>query len=93
MKKKGSLLDKMAYAMDRPGEALPGQPLVELVGQQRVLIENHRGVVLYGDTEICIRVSYGCIRICGRELRLMRMNRQQLIISGCIDNIILCRGR
>ena len=93
MKNKGSFLEKMAYAMDLPGEALPGQPLVELIGHGRVLIENHRGVVQYGDTEICIRVSYGCIRVCGRELRLMRMNRQQLIISGCVDNIILCRGR
>ena len=93
MKSKGSFLDKMAYAMDLPGEALPGQPLVELIGQGRVLIENHRGVVQYGDTEICARVSYGCIRVCGRELRLMRMNRQQLIISGCVDSIILCKGR
>ncbi len=93
MKNKGNFLDKMAYAMDLPGEAIPGQPLVELVGQRRVLIENHRGVVQYGDTEICVRVSYGCIRVCGHELRLMRMNRQQLIISGSVDSIILCRGR
>lgn len=93
MKNKGSFLDKMAYAMDLPGEVLPGQPLVELVGQQRVLIENHRGVVQYGDAEICVRVSYGCIRVCGRDLRLMRMNRQQLIISGCVDSILLCKGR
>ncbi len=93
MKNKGSFLDKMAYAMDLPGEPLPGQSLVELVGQRRVLIENHRGVVQYGDTEICVRVTYGCIRVCGKELRLMRMNKQQLIISGLVDSIILCRGR
>ncbi len=93
MKNKGIFLDKMAYAMDLPGEPLPGQSLVELVGQRRVLIENHRGVVQYGDTEICVRVTYGCIRVCGKELRLMRMNKQQLIISGLVDSIILCRGR
>ncbi|MBE6925340.1 MAG: sporulation protein [Ruminococcaceae bacterium] len=93
MKHKGNLLDKMAYAIDLPGEPLPGQPIVELVGQQRVLIENHRGVVQYGDTEICIRVSYGCVRVCGRDLRLMRMNKEQLIISGCVENVILCKRR
>lgn len=93
MKNKERFLDKMAYAMDLPGEVLPGQPLVELVSYGRVLIENHRGVMQYGDTEICIRVSYGCIRVCGRELQLMRMNRQQLIISGCVDSIHLRRGR
>ena len=93
MKNRESLLDKIAYAMDLPGEPLPGQPIVEVVGQQRVLIEHHRGVVQYGDTEICIRVSYGCVRVCGCNLRLMRMNKQQVIISGCIDSIILRKRR
>lgn len=93
LKQKGNLFDKMAYAMDLPGEALPGQPLIEIIGQGRVLIENHLGVIQYGTAEICVRVSYGCIRVCGKDLHLMRMNRQQLIISGHVDSMMLCRGR
>ena len=92
MKGKGSILEKVTYAIDLPGEVLPGQPLIEIIGQHRVLIENHKGVMQYGDTEIRARVSYGCIRVCGTELRLMQMNRQQLVISGCIDGITLCKG-
>lgn len=90
--KKSSILDKVAVAVDLPGEAMPGQPLIEIAGEKRVLIENHRGVVQYGETEICLRVSYGFVKIVGCGLRLLRMTRQQVIICGRIDEVALCRG-
>ena len=90
--KKNSILDKMAIVVDLPGEAIPGQPLIEVAGERRVLIENHRGVVQYGESEICLRVSYGFVKVLGCGLRLLRMTRQQVIICGKIDGIELCRG-
>ncbi len=90
--KKNSILDKVAIAVDLPGEAIPGQPLIEIAGERRVLIENHRGVVRYGEGEICLRVSYGFVKVVGCGLRLLRMTRQQVIICGRIDGIELCRG-
>ncbi len=90
--KKNSILDKVAIAVDLPAETMPGQPLIEIAGEQRILIENHRGVVRYGEAEICLRVSYGYIRVNGCGLRLLRMTRQQVIICGRIDAVTLCRG-
>ena len=90
--KKNGILDKVAIAVDLPGEAIPGQPLIEIVGERRILVENHRGVVQYGEKEICLRVNYGYIKIVGCGLHLVRMTKQQLIICGNIDKIELCRG-
>lgn len=92
MKKKANIFEKVALAVDLPGESVPGCPLIEIAGDRRVLIENHRGVVQYGETEICLRVSYGYVKICGCDLRLIRMTRQQVIISGRVDGVALCRG-
>ena len=39
-------------------DLVPGIPLVEIYGQQRVLVENHRGIVGYEDQEILVRVQY-----------------------------------
>lgn len=89
--KKNSIFDKVAIAVDLPGEAIPGQPLIEIAGERRVLIENHHGVVQYGEGEICLRVSYGYVKVVGCGLHLLRMTRQQVIISGRIDGIELCR--
>lgn len=90
--KKNGIFDKMAFAFDLPGEAVPGCPLIEIAGERRVLIENHQGVIQYGEGEMCLRVSYGYIRISGCGLRLMRMTRQQVVICGRINGIELCRG-
>ena len=92
MKKNGNILDRMAIAVDLPGEAIPGYPLIEIAGERRVLLENHKGVVQYGDTAICLRVSYGFVKVHGCDLRLIRMTRQQVIICGRIESVTLCRG-
>lgn len=91
MVKKG-LLERAIMGADLPGEAVPGLPLVEIMGEHRVLIENHRGVIGYGCSEICVKVKFGCLKICGNDLMLCQMTKQQLVISGTIDSVCLCRG-
>ncbi len=93
MGKQRRIFENMIYAAGLPAEALPKVPLVELAGNQRVLIENHCGVIGYGCKEIRVKVSYGVICICGNGLELARMTKQQLVITGEIDGVTLCRGR
>ncbi len=66
-------------------------PLVELAGDQRVLVENHMGVLAYSDEEIQIKVCYGKVTVSGSNLRFMQMNSEQLVIKGCVENVQLVR--
>jgi sporulation protein YqfC len=93
VKQRGKILERVVLGADLPGESLPGQPLVEIVGECRVLIENHHGVTVYGCNEICVKVRYGQLCICGAGLELSRMTKQQLVITGRIDGVSLQRGR
>lgn len=72
---------------------LPGQPIVEIAGDRRVLIENHLGVKAYGREKIVVKVKYGALCVCGCGLEMMRMSREQLVIQGRIDAVTLQRGR
>lgn len=92
MERQKYLLDRLVQWADLPSEAVPGIPLVEILGEGRVLIENHRGVTEYGTDRISIRVGFGQIIICGCGLELSRMSREQLVILGRIDGVTLCRG-
>ncbi len=67
-------------------------PLVELAGQNRVLIENHLGVLAYSLEEIRIKVVYGSLTVAGDGLKLMELCKEQLVITGHIDTIRLFRG-
>ena len=77
--------------MDLPGESIPGQALVEIVGNSRVLIEHHSGVREYGMERICVKVKNGFVQICGCCLKLQSMTKNQLLISGRIDAVYLNR--
>lgn len=84
-------MQRLAEGMELPGEAAPGLPLVEICGQRRVLIENHRGVLSYGTELIRVCVSYGAVEVRGCGLELARMTREQLVICGRIDSVSLVR--
>ena len=84
-------LQRLADRADLPGETLPGVPLLEIAGDCRVLIEQHKGVTQYSKEQICIKVSYGLICICGCGLELIRMSQEQLAITGQIDCVKLQR--
>ena len=83
---------KLTMAADLPDEPIPGRPLVEIIDHSRVLIENHKGVTEYGCNLIRVKVKFGSICICGSNLELSRMTKGQLIITGDVDAIQLCRG-
>lgn len=84
-------LDRLADQADLPGEAGFGQPLIELAGDRRVLVEHHQGVIQYGRDKICVKVKYGTVAVSGCDLELVRMTKEQLIICGRIDSVHLVR--
>ena len=93
MKNRGNWMERLAAEMELAEEPVPGQPLVEICGENRLLIENHRGVSRYGSEMICVRVAFGEIGIRGSDLTLGRMSRTQLLICGTIESVVLVRRR
>lgn len=92
MKQRGKILERVVLGADLPAEPVPGLPIVEIAGEKRVLIENHHGVTAYGHNEICVRVCFGQLRICGNNLKLVCMTKHQLVISGQIESVSILRG-
>ncbi len=91
MKRNGNWMQRLTETMDLPAEPLPGLPVVELSGENRVLIEHHQGVTGYGKEIICVRVKYGQVVIEGKCLEIIRMTASQMVISGSIHCIRVAR--
>lgn len=91
MKRRGDWMERLSEGLDLPNQPLPGVPVVEISGERRVLIENHRGVCQYGSDKICVKVKYGQIAVQGCGLEMARMTREQLIICGRIDSVSIIR--
>lgn len=89
MKRKQSVLEQVIHGSELYAQPLPTVPLVEIVGYKRVLVENHTCIDSYCPQEICVRVKYGCVTICGNSLRLDYMSPEKLVITGSIRCIQL----
>lgn len=91
MGKGRNFLEQLALESDFGAEVIPGQPVVEISGDGRVLVENHMGVKAYSRETIVVNVKFGCICVYGCGLELQRMTKEQLVIRGKINGVTLQR--
>ena len=83
MKAKRDRAELLADKLDIPADAL-GSMKLSLCGRSRLLIENHCGIISYGDT--LTEISCGTIRLIirGDNLRLKAMSGSDMLICGRI---------
>ena len=86
---KSSLMQKLTEGVDLFDEIPPRVPVVEIAGECRVLIEQHKGIGEYSSEMIDIKVRFGSIRIGGSGLEICCMTADQLVIAGNIHTITL----
>ena len=84
-----SLLEKTAEAFGLPGDVVAGLPRVELLGDRQLRMENHRGILAYGEEEIHVSGGKLIVKVRGRGLALRAMNASELLITGEIAGVDL----
>lgn len=63
------------------------RPRVEIIGNSRVVVENHRGIQEYDDGVLRVRCS-GCeVRITGTGLTLTALSLDELAVTGTIVSV------
>lgn len=88
-KRRTSLLERTASALDLPAQTVAGLPFLELTGDHELRIENHRGILAYSEEEIHISGGIYRIMVQGQSLVLRTMTAVELLITGQITAISL----
>lgn len=86
MKQRAQAADSLAERFALPAEAL-GKGRITLVGKEKALIENQRGILEYGPELIRVAVRGNCLSLRGSDLRLGAMNPRELLILGTIQSV------
>ena len=84
---KESVREKTAAYFDLPGDIVAGLPKITVTGCREMYIENHRGILEYGEGRITVNCERTIIKILGTELELRSMSDREMIISGTITDI------
>ena len=89
MNRNQSILQRFVHGSELSSQSLPSMPLIEIIGYNRALVENHICIISYSIQEISVRVKYGYITLQGENLHLAYMYTEKLVITGNLRNIQL----
>ena len=67
-----------------PEEVLLSLPVIELVGNGRLRIQNYEGVIEYTEESIRLNTHIHMIKISGNELAIVHMGAEEIVIKGDI---------
>lgn len=87
--RKKTLLERASEVLDLPAQAMAILPIMELVGDKELRIENHRGILAYAPEELHISGGAFLIKVQGSQLDLRIMTGVELLITGKISGIAL----
>lgn len=72
-------------------QPIPGNTIVEILGDSRVLVERHSGITSFSEMAVCIKTSYGNVQVSGNGLKIVCVSKDQLVIIGCINTVSIIR--
>ena len=76
------VIDLAAERLEIPAFGLHGLPRLTLTGDRQLLVEQHRGLTRYSTEEIVIALQKGRVRLTGKNLRLVAMDKEAVLIAG-----------
>ncbi|MBP1947576.1 sporulation protein YqfC [Virgibacillus litoralis] len=70
-----------------PTDVMLELPRITMIGQIHVYIENHKGLVVYSDTELKLKTNKGYIKISGSSFVLKMMLPEEILLEGLITEV------
>ena len=83
-RKKARKLDEI---LEIPVELSTNNPKLTIIGFERLLIENYKGILEYQDYFVRVNTYIGIININGFNLNLEEMTSDDLLVTGKIESI------
>ena len=90
MKSHLSIKQKIARISEMPEDMVMGIPLLTVLGNMEISIENYGGIIEYTDCLIRIRTKMGKIIISGKKLQVNYYTNDEMKIQGRISSIEYC---
>lgn len=70
-----------------PKDIMLNLPRISMIGNNQMLVENHRGVIEYTPQKIRLNSTIGVIRIEGQDMDLKNIAADDIMITGVIKHV------
>ncbi|MBU7005890.1 sporulation protein YqfC [Phosphitispora fastidiosa] len=86
--RKKQIQQQVANVFDIPRDLMMDLPKVVLVGDVQVLIENHRGIMVYTPETVKVSTTIGDLAVTGTDLTLKNILPDEIMVEGRIKSVI-----
>lgn len=83
----GKRLSKITAFLEMPEEIISDKPRITILGFNELVIENYKNILEYDEIFIKVNTYIGAINISGVNLKLIQMNKEDIMVTGKIDSI------
>ena len=81
-KKSGIFGNFFAEVLEMPEELTLDMPRITLIGNIKLSVENHKGIMEYNENEIKLRVNEGFLTAAGKNLSLKNISPDEILLTG-----------
>ena len=82
-----SLQNRISELSELPKDVVLGIPMLTMIGQMELIIENYRGIIEYTDILVRIHTKDGQIKVVGNSLKVDYYTNDEMKITGCIVSV------
>lgn len=87
MLRRKSNLQSLAGFLDIPQDIVLDLPRITMLGNQQLLVENHKGIIEYTPSLVRIKLNQGELFIQGQNLTLGNLQAEQILVEGTLRGI------
>jgi len=74
-------------ALELPKDVMLDLPCISVVGDEELVISNHKGIAGYTREQTRVKTSIGEVVILGKKLVLKEISKENIVIVGKIEEI------
>lgn len=82
---------RVADALELQHDVALNLPVLHVTGGERLLMENHRGLLEFGREKIRIASAAGDVTVEGEDLNVQSVGRDEILITGVIRSVEFAR--
>ena len=85
--RKNTKWQRLAGMLEIPQDIVLDLPRITMLGNQQLLIENHKGIIEYTPSLVRIKLNQGELLVAGQNLMLGNLQIEQILVEGTVGEI------
>lgn len=87
-----SFSDNMAQICGLELTTLAGSYKYSVFGQSAAVIEGHKGIAVYNESEVSFSLGDKLLKVCGDKLKIKCLGKNFAVVTGQVDKVeVVCR--